>query len=112
MAEGARSGNEIGTRPARDSYPGAGKDRLEFRVDPAHKVLIERAAAYRGESVTGYAISMLVQQSQRVIREHEVTLLSAIDRDRFLELLDNPAEPNHSLRRAARRHRELIARSE
>ncbi len=89
-----------------------GKERLDFRLDPEHKLLIERAAAYRGETVTGYAISTLVREAQRVIREHEVITLTDRDRDRFLELLANPPEPTEALRRAARRHQELIASSE
>jgi uncharacterized protein (DUF1778 family) len=90
----------------------AAKERIDFRLEPEHKALIERAAAYRGESMTGYAISTLVREAQRVVREHEVVTLSGRDRDRFLELLDNPPEPTEALRRAARRHQALIARSE
>lgn len=88
------------------------KERVDFRLDPEHKALIERAAAYRGETMTGYAVSTLVREAQRVVREHEVVTLSDRDRDRFLELLDNPPEPTDALRRAAQRHATLIAESE
>jgi uncharacterized protein (DUF1778 family) len=90
----------------------AGKERMDFRLDPDHKALIERAAAYRGETVTGYAISTLVREAQQVIREHEVITLSGRDGNTFLELLANPPEPTESLRRAARRHEELISGSD
>jgi uncharacterized protein (DUF1778 family) len=93
-----------GARPARE--------RVDFRLEPEHKALIERAAAYRGETMTGYAISTLVREAQRVVREHEVVTLSERDRDRFLELLENPPEPTDALRRAATRHQTLIAGSE
>jgi uncharacterized protein (DUF1778 family) len=44
--------------------------------------------------------------------EQKTIVLSATDRDRFLELLGSPPQPNEALRRTAQRHRELIARSE
>ena len=87
-------------------------ERMDFRVDPEQKELIARAAMYSGETVTGYAISTLVREARRVIREHEVTVLSNEDRDIFLRLLENPPEPNEALRRAAQRHSELITGSE
>lgn len=85
---------------------------MDFRLDPEHKALIERAAAYAGETVTGFAVSTLVREARRVLEEHEVTTLSDLDRDRFLDLLDHPPAPTEALRSAARRHREVIVRSE
>ncbi len=90
----------------------AAKERVDFRLEPEHRALIERAAAYQGETVTGYAVSTLVREAQRVVREHEVVTLSEADRDRFLELLENPPEPTEALRRAARLNQALIDRSE
>jgi uncharacterized protein (DUF1778 family) len=87
-------------------------ERMDFRVSHAHKTLIEKAAAYSGESLTGFAVATLVDEARRVVREHESVALLAHDRDRFVALLDNPPPPSEALRRAARRHRELISRSE
>lgn len=86
--------------------------RLDFRIGEDHKALIERAAAYQGETVTGYVVSTLVRDAQRVVRERETASLSDRERERFLDLLTNPPEPTAALRRAARRHRELISRSQ
>lgn len=107
--------NGAGRSKQRDNRKQRGessKERMDFRVAPEHKALIERAAAYQGETTSGYAISTLVREAQQVIREHELLTLSDRDRDRFLELLADPPEPTEALRRAARRHRGLIARSE
>lgn len=90
----------------------ASEDRLDFRLTGEHKALIEKAAAYSGESLTGFAVSTLVSEARRIVQEHEAVTLSARDRDRFLALLDNPPAPPEALRRAARRHRDLIVRSE
>ena len=87
-------------------------ERMDFRIDPEQKELIARAAMYSGETVTGYAVSTLVREARRVIREHEITVLSNADRDIFLRMLENPPEPGEALRRAVQRHSELITRSE
>jgi uncharacterized protein (DUF1778 family) len=95
-----------------DQTESAGGARLSFRVDPAIKSLIERAARYSGETVTSYAISALVRDARQVVQAHELTVLSDRDRDRFLALLDNPPEPNEALRRAAGRYHELAVQRE
>jgi len=87
-------------------------NRMDLRLEPEHKDLIKRAAAYSGESITNFAVSTLVSKARRVVREHETTTLTAADRDRFIALIDNPPKPNQALRRAAKSHRELISRSE
>jgi uncharacterized protein (DUF1778 family) len=102
---------DAGPQKKRRGRPAA-KERVDFRLEPEHKALIERAAACRGESMTGYAVSTLVREAQRVLREHEVVTLSERDRDRFLELLEKPPRPTAALRRAGRRHRSLIAESD
>jgi uncharacterized protein (DUF1778 family) len=86
--------------------------RLDLRLDVEHKALIERAADYEGQSVTGFVVGTLVREARRIVDEREVTGLSDADRDRFLELITTPPDPTPDLRRAARRHRELISRSE
>jgi uncharacterized protein (DUF1778 family) len=88
------------------------EDRMDFRLSRVHKALIEKAAAYSGESLTGFAVATLVSEARRIVREHETVALSGRDRDRFLALLDNPPAPSGALRRAARRHRDLVVRSD
>lgn len=82
--------------------------RLNFRLAPEVKALIERAARYSGETVTSYAVSTLVRDARKVVQEHEVTTLSERDWALFASLLDAPPPPSEALRRAARRHREVI----
>lgn len=86
--------------------------RLSLRLDARLKALIERAAGYSGETVTSYVIATLLRDARLVVREHEIVVLSDRDRDRFLALLDEPPVPSAALKRAARRHRDLISRDE
>lgn len=82
--------------------------RLDFRIRSDHKLLLERAASYEGQTVTGFAMSTLVERAKEIVAEHETLVLSNRDRDRFLELLDDTSEPTPALVRAVQRHREMI----
>lgn len=80
--------------------------RLNFRLRPDLKLLIERAASMKGQSLTEYAVSRLVETARRDVRDHEVTVLSDRDRELFLALLASDDEPNEAMRRAAARYKE------
>lgn len=80
--------------------------RLNFRLPAEHKSAIEQAAAALGQSVSDFAVATLVQTAQRVIREHDTTVLTNRDRDRFLAALDDDSlRPNAALRKAAARYK-------
>ena len=80
-------------------------ERLDFRITPENKRLIEQAAAVQGQSVTDFALHTLCQRAKKVLRDQRVLVLSDRDRDRFLAALDRPPVPNAKLRRAAQRRR-------
>jgi len=80
--------------------------RLGVRLPEAHKRLIEQAAAVRGQSVSDFAVSSLVQLSREIIEEANVTRLSARDRDRFLALIADDAQPDDALCGAAKRFKD------
>jgi hypothetical protein len=46
----------------------------------------------------------VIPEDEIRFREESPLMLSDRDRDRFLELLDNPPKPNAALRKAAARH--------
>ena len=89
-----------------DPAPTARDARLGVRLPEAHKRLVEQAAAVRGQSVSDFAVSSLVQLSREIIEEANVTRLSARDRDRFLALISEDAQPNDALDRAAQRFKD------
>ena len=85
--------------------------RLEFRVAPHDKAVIERAAALVGEPVTAFARTAAEERAERVLAEHEVTTtVPAEFFDELLAALDAPAQPNEALVRAAVRLRENVVR--
>jgi uncharacterized protein (DUF1778 family) len=79
---------------------------LDLRLPSAVKDAVEQAAAQLGQSVDQFAVSALAQTAREVIEHRGVTVLTARDWDRFLALLDEPAEPNAALKAAAERYKQ------
>ncbi len=83
--------------------------RLNFRLSPELKAVIEEAAATLGQSVSDFAVATLVQTARSVLHQRSVTELSNRDRDAFLALLaDVEAKPNKALADAARRYKKHL----
>jgi uncharacterized protein (DUF1778 family) len=79
-------------------------ERMELRLAPAAKRLIQRAM-----SVTGLAAGDLAYEgARRVLEEHERMILVGADRDAFLQALRARPEPADKLVAALRRHREMF----
>lgn len=81
--------------------------RLNIRLSPEIKATIEEAAAQMGQTVSDFATASLLQAARTAIHEQNVTRLTARDRERFAELLeDESRKPNAALVRAARRYKQ------
>ncbi len=76
--------------------------RLELRVAPDEKAIIERAAALSGSNTTDFVRSTMLTAAKEAIRTHEVTKLMAEGSRVFVEALINSPEPNEHLRALAR----------
>ena len=75
--------------------------RLDIRLNPDTKELIQHAAALRNQTVSQFVVSTVSEAAGNVVAEHARRDLSDRDRDLFLRLLDNPPTPNAALRGAA-----------
>ena len=74
-------------------------ERLELRVSPSARKVIERAAA-----VSGLAAGDLAYQgAQRVLEQHEHLELRGADRDAFLEAVSRPPRAKPRLVAALRK---------
>jgi uncharacterized protein (DUF1778 family) len=79
-------------------------ERLELRVAPSAKKLIQQAM-----SVTGLAAGDLAYEgARRLLDEHQRMVLSGADRDAFLAALDREPDPAPRLVEALGRHRRLF----
>jgi uncharacterized protein (DUF1778 family) len=84
--------------------------RLEIRVTPSQKELIERAAAVDGRSTTDFVFSAAQAAANRTLREYEQMSLMERDREVFVAALLNAPKPSNRLKAAARRHKKAASR--
>jgi uncharacterized protein (DUF1778 family) len=80
------------------------KERLELRISPSAKQLIQRAMAVSGLT----AGDLAYEGARRVLDEHERMELIGADRDTFLEALLHPPEPTEKLVAAVKRYRSIM----
>ena len=71
-------------------------ERLEQRLSPRAKDLIEHAAALQGVTASEFARSHTMQAAHETISRMEVTRLAAEDRDAFLRAFEDE-RPNQAM---------------
>ena len=81
-------------------------ERLEIRIEPEHKRIIEQAAAASGQVVSQFVVSTTLRGARETLRDSEVTTLSGRDREAFLRILDREQPPVPALVEAFERHSE------
>jgi uncharacterized protein (DUF1778 family) len=79
--------------------------RVDFRLPTQAKALIEEAAALRGQSLSEFAVSTLLEKANQVVDALRLRSLSERDAQIFLHVLD-AALPNEALREAAAWYKE------
>ena len=83
--------------------------RLEARVTPDQKELIERAACVQGRTVTDFVVSVLQDAAKQAIADHTVWKLTQEQQKVFIGALTDPPEPNQNLQQAYKRYRKYKA---
>ena len=79
--------------------------RLDLRLAPDEKAIIDRAAALTGSNTTDFVRSTMLAAAREAIRTHEAIELTAEGSRIFVEALIDPPEPNEHLRALARESR-------
>lgn len=82
--------------------------RVQIRIAPAAKRMIERAAALQNTTVSGFVVNSALDAASHLIREHERLVLDARDWEVFLDALLDPPGPNAALREATLTYSRLI----
>jgi uncharacterized protein (DUF1778 family) len=80
--------------------------RIEARIAPETKAMIQQAADIESCSLAEYLSKSAQAAAQLTIANHNVLKLNAEDSRAFVEAILNPAEPNETLKKAMRRHRQ------
>jgi uncharacterized protein (DUF1778 family) len=80
-------------------------ERVEARVTPEQKKLLERAAALEGRSLTDFLLNSAQAAAAEAISRHELLQLTPDDQEVFVAALLNPPAPKKALRAAVTRYR-------
>ena len=79
--------------------------RLEMRLAPEDKAMLEQAAALSGQPLTSFALSSLLDVARKMVANAATITLSPRDMKRFFEILEADEEPAPALQAAVRRYR-------
>jgi uncharacterized protein (DUF1778 family) len=84
------------------------EQRLEARVTPELKRLIERAADLRGTTITEFVVASAQEAATSTIKDFEVLHLQDEAREVFVNAVLNPSAPNEAARAAAERYKKQM----
>jgi len=94
------------TSPSRRKRPNTDRkyktERMELRLAPSAKQLIQRAMMVTGLN----AGDLAYEGARRALDEHERMVLTGADRQAFLDAVLDPPAPTKKLIAALKRHRE------
>jgi uncharacterized protein (DUF1778 family) len=82
-------------------------DRLQIRVDPTDKALLERAAAATHLNVSAFVVQAAASRAEEILAERSSIGLSPQAAAAFNEALERPGEVNERLAQALRRKRKF-----
>jgi uncharacterized protein (DUF1778 family) len=82
-------------------------DRLQIRVGPNDKALLEQAAAAAHLSVSAFVLAAAASRAEEVLAERQSIRLSPQAASAFSEALERPGEVNERLAQALRRRRKF-----
>jgi len=82
--------------------------RLEARVNPKIKSLLQKAADLEGLTLTDFVIASVQVAAIATIQKHQTLKLSLEDSEAFVDALLNPPLPNQALLAAAVRYQQTI----
>lgn len=71
---------------------GVKDDRLQIRVNPEEKRLLEQAAAVSHVSVSAFVLQAAAEHAQEVLADRRVFIVDEARWDAFLALLDRPEQ--------------------
>ena len=80
--------------------------RLDLRIEPEIKKLLEKAAKRKGLSLSSYVKSTAIKDAQEIEEQSILLRLSKQDSELFLSALGNPPEPSEVLKSAFANYQE------
>jgi uncharacterized protein (DUF1778 family) len=83
--------------------------RLEARISPEIKALLQKAADLEGRTLTDFVVASVQAEAYRVIEQHQLLKLSIEDSEAFVDALLNPPKPNDAMKAAAKRYKQVMS---
>ena len=82
----------------------ARQSRIDIRTTIDAKKLIETAANYMGLTASSFILETVVERASSILNRAQHITLTESQSKLFLELLDNPPEPNQNLKKLFQEH--------
>lgn len=98
----------VAVQTARTIHSTKKEQRISLRVSPEVKREIEAAAGLSNMSLSDFMLSVSQQKAKQVIHDAETITLNNTSRDAFLDLLDNPPEPNQALKDMIEKNKQYL----
>lgn len=83
--------------------------RLEARVSPRVKSLLQQAADLQGSSISEFVSRSVEEVAKQIIREHTILQLSEAESQSFANAIAKPAKPNRALKNAFSEFQEEVS---
>jgi len=84
--------------------------RLEARISPAQKSVLQRAAALSGRTLSEFVVATAHEAASKVIEDHELIRLSRAEQTAFVKSLLAPPASGTALRKAAAAYKKRLGR--
>lgn len=84
--------------------------RLEARISAAQKLVLQRAAALSGRTLSEFVVASAQEAASKVIQERELIRLSRAEQTAFVKALLAPSAPGAALRKAAAAYKKRLGR--
>lgn len=92
--------------PVRKETERKARERIDVRLRPEQKTVIERAARIKGLTVTDFIVQNAIENAKQTIREHETWTLERPDAELFAAALAATPALGAQLTEAAKRYKE------
>ena len=84
--------------------------RLEARISPTQKSVLQRAAALSGRTLSEFVVASAHEAAAKLIQEHERIRLSRAEQTAFVKTLLAPPAPGSALRKAVAIYKKRLGR--
>ncbi len=75
-------------------------ERFDIRLPSSTKTMLAKAAEINGSTLTALVLGAAMDKAREILQAHQLFTLNAQDWQAFMDTLENPPEPNESLRKA------------